>query len=92
MKEMKLKPFAKIVTREQLKNIIPSYFKLPEFSDGENDDMFGVVLEVKFMDRVDNDNKLFMEYLFGNKVKTNQKGDKKWNDTQSVTYTEIISY
>ena len=78
MKEMKIEQFAKIVTREQLKNIIPSYFKLPEFSEGENDDMFGIVLDVKFMDRIDNNHKLFIEYLFGNKIdeKSNKKEDK----------------
>ena len=63
MKEFKHKPFALIRTGADLKRFLPKYLKL----DLGDDAMYGIVLDVKNIDRVDGDNhQVFLEYLFGN--------------------------
>ena len=61
MKDFKHKPFALIRTGYELARILPKYLKL----NLEDDAIYGIVLDVKNLDRVDGEHKVFMEYLFG---------------------------
>ena len=66
MEKFDFKPYAKIISREQLKFILPSYYLRDlKLKEGDPTDLFGVVVDIKFLDKLDS-GKLYMEYLFGN--------------------------
>ncbi len=62
MNKIKTKPYALLLRRDELRRILPYSMKLSE--EGKPTDLFGVVLDMKAMDKIDNP-KIFMEYTFG---------------------------
>ncbi len=64
MEKIKIEPYAMFLRKEELKRILPK--KLSERLLGDNHDLFGVVIDIKAFDKIDNA-ELFMEYAFGNK-------------------------
>lgn len=74
MKKIKIKPFALFRMGWDLKHFLPKELA----KDIEDSEMYGVVLDVKNLDKMNKDGnpKLFMDYLFGQKItaKTGKDG------------------
>ena len=62
MNEIKGKPYALVLRREELRRILPYSMKICE--EGKPTDLFGIVLDLKAIDKIDNP-KIFLEYTFG---------------------------
>ena len=62
MKKINMTPYARFLRKDELKNVLPreQFEKL----GGEDNDLYGVVIDIKGLDKIDNP-EIFMEYTFG---------------------------
>ena len=77
MKKIKITPYAKFLRRDELVKLLPRELVVNKVSTvkGDMNDLFGVVIDIKFLDKIGNDKELFLEYTFG-KPNKKKKGKK----------------
>jgi len=64
MREIEIKPFTKFMRRDEIRKHFGKGVLDAILPEGKEDDLFGVLIDVKAIDRLDNP-KIFMEYFLG---------------------------
>lgn len=66
MEKIKITPYARFLRRDELVKLLPKELVVDKVSTvkGDMNDLFGVVIDIKFLDKIDSKEK-FLEYTFG---------------------------
>ena len=71
MNKINITPYAMFLRRDELVKLLPRELVVSKLStvDGDGNDLFGVVIDIKALDKIGNNKKLFLEYTFGKSKK-----------------------